>query len=303
LEYIFFSLYLVYNRIKIDPKRYGKKLWLSDNMLAIINKRNGHYFQPAKKSFFDFKCNIIVSCVSDIRKDWLETFLPRIKAELKKVKAKEHTIGDDYLFQCGILDHGEAYTNANMKNMWAQIEADEKRWKLRLSLYSQFFHQMVSTIEAVTVQIMTLCGFKEKRFDRNKFYEFKGVQQDRIKKLEGFSAYDKMYLIWHFIKHNSLSTYTALKANYPEVLVKFKDEDKERHSYKQGNLAIFYVNFNEALIDELLNGVELFFKNYCRLVFEEDYDIAQWNYDGFFLNNVNNEIEGMKNPLGLPDWI
>ena len=295
--------YIKNKRIKVDPKRYAKHFPLSDTMKIVMSKRNGHYFKPAKSNYFDYKCNNIVSRIADIKKDWTEIFLPRINTELGKIKAKEYTTGDDYLFQTGVLDVDEAFINASMKNMRAQMEASEKRYKVYLSLYSQFFHQMASSIEAATVEIMTLGGYKEERFYRNKFYEFKGMSQQRIKELGGFIAYDKMYLIWHFIKHNSISTYSSLKTNYPDALVKFKDEKKEGNVYKQGNLAIFYVDFNEALINDSLSGIELFFKNYCRLVFKEDYETAQWNYDGYFLDNVDAEIECLRNPSGLPDWV
>ena len=67
-----------------------------------------------------------------------------------------------------------------------------------------------------------------------------------------------MYCIWHFIKHNSLSTYDKLKSKYPDVLVEAE--------FKQGYLAYTYVKFSENLILELLNGCGEFFKEYYAFI-------------------------------------
>ena len=103
------------------------------------------------------------------------------------------------------------------------------------------------------------------------------------------------YCIWHFIKHNSFSTYEKLKEKYPETLHKAE--------YQQGNLAIHYLNVSDELISELMNGCTEFFKEYCQLVFEENYAEAQWNYGQYFLSQVSDTIEGFVNPLGLPSYI
>lgn len=52
--------------------------------------------------------------------------------------------------------------------------------------------------------------------------------------------------------------------------------------YKQGELAIFYMQFTNELMEKLLGGVITFFIEYCKVFFNEDYEEAQWNYDGFF---------------------
>ena len=43
----------------------------------------------------------------------------------------------------------------------------------------------------------------------------------------------------------------------------------------------------------------LFFDEYCKLVFNEDTESANWNYDQYFLDRVNDEIESCTNPLGM----
>ena len=53
----------------------------------------------------------------------------------------------------------------------------------------------------------------------------------------------------------------------------------------------------------MLDGCDNFFKEYCELVFEENYTEAQWNYGRFFLNIVKEEIENITNPLGIPWYL
>lgn len=89
----------------------------------------------------------------------------------------------------------------------------------------------------------------------------------------------------------------------PEILVKDATNNEKLLNYKQGDLAIYYINFTNELIEKLLNRVQTFFVEYCKIVFGENYDEAQWNYSKFFLSKVNDEIEMLQNPLGLPDWI
>ena len=167
----------------------------------------------------------------------------------------------------------------------------------RRAFIAQFFPQMASKIEAVTINVLTKNGWQEKNFSRNVFYNFKNIKETEVKSLKSFDAYNKLYAIWNFLKHNSLSTYEALKNSYPEAMI---EADRK---YAQGELALFYINFDETLINTLLSGLKEFFIEYCNLVFGENYESAQWNYNDWFLEKVNDEIESITNPLGLPPWI
>lgn len=285
-------------RIKIDVKRYDKKIGLSEKQLAMMKARRTHYYFPSKKQRKDYNCNLVILLIEDILNEWEKDYMPLIEKEIKAIQAKEYTLGDDDLFTSGIIDHEEACANAFIKNMRVEAKVQEKRIKLYMSLYAQFFHQMVARIEAQTIKMLSNNGFSGDRFSRNNLYQFKGMTYERIKDLDGFKDYDKMYLIWHFIKHNSLSTYNDVNENYPEVLAKLKAGAK----YEAGDMAYWYIGFNNELITNILKGVSEFFKNYCKSVFKEDYDRAQWDYEEYFVARTNEEIETIRNPLGLSDY-
>lgn len=287
------------NEIKIDIKRFEKILGLPKNVSSGIKERTGHYFVPAKKDYYDYNCNIFFEVIAKIKKDWKEEYKPLIDKAIKDIPDAEYRFED----MCGILEPDEAVTNSMILQAKAQAKVQARRNRLYLSLYAQFFHQMVSQIEAITVSVLTNNGYEGDRFDRNVLYAFKGANQSKIKELNGFMEYDTLYAIWHFIKHNSKSTYDTLLEIAPEILVKDATNNEKLLNYTQGNLAIYYINFTNDLIEKLLNGVQTFFIEYCKIVFDENYDEAQWNYSKFFLSKVNDEIEMLQNPLGIPDWI
>ncbi|MDR2046788.1 MAG: hypothetical protein LBP79_02640 [Clostridiales bacterium] len=267
-------------------------------------KRTEHYFIPAKDDYYDYNCNIFSDAITQIQDEWQKENKPLIDRAIKEIKDAEY----EWDNMCGVLENDEAMMNSSFLQRRAQGEVEAKRKRLYLSLYAQFFHQMVSKIEAVTVAVITRNdGYDGDRFDRNVLYAFGAraatTEQERIKELKGFSEYDKLYTIWHFIKHNSKSTYEAVLNLCPEILQKDPWNEKELRKYKQGDLAIFYIHFTNELIEQLLDGVKTFFKEFCRLVFGEDYDEAQWNYTKYFMKQVNSEIDGIRNPLGLPWWI
>ncbi|MDR2602616.1 MAG: hypothetical protein LBC53_09245 [Spirochaetaceae bacterium] len=281
--------------VLIDPIRYGKICGLSPGMKKVMDKRVGPFFKPAKKHAFDYNINFMCYELAEIRKQWEKTNKPMINRVLSEICGKNYIPGDDDLYQSGVLDPTEAAINAGMKTLYSHKMAEFERNTLYYSLYAQFFHQMASRIEALFVKVLTRNGYKKDTFNRNAIYVFKGYNQKSVRGFAGFGDYDKMYAIWNFIKHNSLSTFNALKELFPEVL--------RVNEYAQGEIACFYVNFDDSLIERILTGVEQFAKEYCRLVFKEEENEAQWNSDEYFLRAVDEENECAFNPLGLPAWI
>lgn len=96
--------------------------------------------------------------------------------------------------------------------------------------------------------------------------------------------------------YNSMSTFEKLYSSYPELLPADVD-------YEQGVPAYSVIKFSDNLIIELLDGCSSFFKEYCKLVFDEDYDEAQWNNGDFFYEHVRDFINMYINPLNLPYYL
>ena len=286
-------------KIKIDVKRYCKKIGLSEAQLKIVKNRKTHYFMPTKQEFNDYNCNQLVSFVNEIKSEWDKRYALIIEDIIDSVQLKKSIPADNDLFLCGVLDYDEAAAASAMHNF--RIEKQEQRIKteLYMSLHAQFFHQMVSKITAKIYSVLISNGFERKQFNRNDLYDFKGNDPSDVQKLRGFDSYEKMYLIWNFIKHNSVKSFEALKSKYSQVFL----QTNNKIVYRAGDLAYQHIAFSKEMVDDILLGVGEFFKNYCQLTFGEDYQRAQWDYEKYFLDKAKGEIETITNPLSIPNGI
>ena len=124
-------------------------------------------------------------------------------------------------------------------------------------MYSQFILDMTSRIEAISVSVYASINPKMKKWARDKLYDNINSKQISSRDLPSFKYHDKLYLIWHFLKHNNIDIYENLRENYPEVLISKK--------YKAGNLAKNYLKLDDKLIIELLDGVEKYFVEWCNV--------------------------------------
>ncbi len=285
--------------VKIDPKRfrYSTSHTFTKEQLEIINARQTHYFYPAKQEYFDYHCNRFEAEIKGIKEYWKKHFKPLIQHAKQRVKKpKEVSIGDCDLMMCGILEPDEANIWANHENIVNDIRYHQECAMVVGSMYAQFIHHMASTIESVTVAVLTAEKAIDDHFDRNTLYGTAVKSGKSVKELPSFPWYEKLYSLWNFIKHNSQSTYEKIKECYPQALA-------EGREFKQGDLAACIVKFSDEMITDLMDGASNFFKEYCELVFKERYEEAQWNYSRYFLNIVKDQIDVITNPLGLPDYL
>lgn len=282
-------------RVLVDQKRYNKLFNIPEKVMEVMDRHDGPLFHPAKKRIMDYNINFLKFELSRIKQEWTVSNKQMITRVISETQGKKFMPFDDELAQSGILNSEEAVDNARMKTWISESFAEIEKKRLYYSLYAQFFHQMVSQIEALQIKILTKNGYEGDKFNRNVLYAFKGNTQESVKCLAGFIEYDKMYAIWNFIKHNSLSTFYYLKENFQDILI--------NSDYSQGELACFYIDFKDSMIDSILRDVTTFLKNYCLLVFGEDEYEAEWNSEEHFFSVARDEIESRTNPLGIPFWV
>lgn len=284
---------------KIDPKRFQQatRHSFTKEQLSVINSRKTHYFYPAKEEYDDYYCNQFEGTVGAVKNYWNTHFKPLISlARERIVKPKEITPGDCELITSGILEPDEGMMMVRVENMWKNERYQRECATVLSNLYAQFVHHFASSVESITVSILTQEKAIDNHFDRNYLYATSVKTGKSVQDLPSFPYYEKLYSLWNFIKHNSSSTY--------EKLIKcYKDSVFENCTYHQGDLATYHVRFSDEMIVSLMDGVSQFFKEYCELVFDERYDIAQWNYGEYFYSIVWDEIELIVNPLGLPPYL
>lgn len=279
---------------KIDPKRFQKKAGkFSSEVLCVINARSTHYFYPAKKKRLDYAYNIFMDEIRQIRSDWSK-HKDLIERELQRIEEPQYPdiSGYDYKVMTGISSPAAAESRAIMYNEILRAMHRNKCNDLTLSLYAQFFHIMVSRLEAVLVRVLKKNGVVLDRFNRNEFYKYAALhKKTKIHELENYKYHDRAYCIWNLLKHNTATTYNTLKERYPQIVAD--------NSFSDGMLGMNCVKFSNELIEETIDGCSAFFRECCELIFDERCDEASWNYLEYFVAIKDEEFERLDNPLGL----
>lgn len=283
-------------RIGIDPKRYEKKIGhssLTNKAWSIMNNRKTTYFHPKKKEYLDYYVNNFIDTVDELKNEFNNIYIPIIKQTIENInkKRKKYTPGDVDLFMQGIYEYDEACMSAQRATWRRNAAINNEINETIITLITQFFHNMASRIEAVSVLMYSKINPKMKKWSRDKLYDNINIHQKSSRDLPSFKYHDELYLIWNFIKHNNKDTYDNLKKDYPSVLI-----DKE---YNAGEPAKYYVKISDKLINQLLDGVRNYFIEWCELNCNENYYEAKWNYDNYFIEQVDDAIEMIRNPLGL----
>ena len=293
----FYGLLIKNGVVRIDSIRFKKITKKMTNIDQHIYKemnqpRKTVYFMPQKVKHDDYMSNIFKSEINNLERFWLKEFVHALRA-IKTPKEVHKKAMRGHFMQTGILDYNEVTIHANM----SQLERSNEYNFIMKSMVAQFIHQIASTIEATTIRVITLQGYKETDFNKKQFNIFiQGKKNDiSLEIIEGYQYYDQLYLTWNFLKHNSIDLYDKIKKKYPELL--------NSNEYKNGDLALRVLNIDRTFVSTILKKLKVFFDNLCEKAFQEDVLNADWNYNEFFINEVDSCIEVITNPLGLPWYI
>ncbi len=291
----YYGIFIKNDKLRIDVKRLSI---LKDEqpfpieLLEKVNSmpRNTAYFFPKMKKRNEYTINIFVDAIHEIKTIWLKDLCHAIDGLTTPEKAGDLAYGSNV--SDGIMDPEECLSVRSRVTRQRTASYD----RAIQMIYAQFIHLMASIIEHAQIMAFESVGLKFVYLNRKILKKKLKEQYDglEIKTVENYQEYDKFYALWNFLKHNSKSSYKNLKTTYPEILI--NDEFK-------GGYSLNYVRLSEELIFELLSRLELFFNSLCTDVFKEDIKEAEWNYDDYFIEQINCYIEGIENPLSLPPYI
>lgn len=286
-----YGLFIKSGRVKLDTKRYKKFFKLPDNK---IEHRKSVYYTPSRIRKYDYLSNIFSDKLLQLKRLWINEFSKAIDI-IKKPKQVEDDVRTVNLMD-GVLDYDEA----NMSGMLANIRRQKPYKFVIKSIYAQFFQQMMAEINALSLRVMVSQGYKSEDFSKKAFDIFiQGKQksnQIQFPDFDNYYIFDRAYLVWNFLKHNSQRSYDELKRKYPEMIY------DPNNNYKNGDLALTVLKIDERYILDCLDNLHKFFDEVCERGFDENIKDAKWDYDGYFIEQVDLEIEGITNPLGLPAW-
>lgn len=287
-----YGLFIKSGRVKLDTKRYKKFFKLPDNK---IEHRKSVYYTPSRIRKYDYLSNIFSDKLLQLKRLWINEFSKAIDI-IKTPKQVEDDVRTVNLMD-GVLDYDEA----NMSGMLANIRRQKPYKFVIKSIYAQFFQQMMAEINALSLRVMVSQGYKSEDFSKKAFDIFiQGKQksnQIQFPDFDNYYIFDRAYLVWNFLKHNSLRSYDELKRKYPEMIY------DPNNNYKNGDLALTVLKIDERYILDCLENLHKFFDEVCERGFDENTKDAKWDYDDYFIEQVDLEIEGITNPLGLPVWV
>ena len=287
-----YGLFIKSGRVKLDTKRYKKFFKLPDNK---IEHRKSVYYTPSRIRKYDYLSNIFSDKLLQLKRLWINEFSKAIDI-IKTPKQVEDDVRTVNLMD-GVLDYDEA----NMSGMLANIRRQKPYKFVIKSIYAQFFQQMMAEINALSLRVMVSQGYKSEDFSKKAFDIFiQGKQksnQIQFPDFDNYYIFDRAYLVWNFLKHNSLRSYDELKRKYPEMIY------DPNNNYKNGDLALTVLKIDERYILDCLENLHKFFDEVCERGFDENIKDAKWDYDDYFIEQVDLEIEGITNPLGLPAWV
>lgn len=287
-----YGLFIKSGRVKLDTKRYKKFFKLPDNK---IEHRKSVYYTPSRIRKYDYLSNIFIDKLLQLKRLWINEFSKAIDI-IKTPKQVEDDVRTVNLMD-GVLDYDEA----NMSGMLANIRRQKPYKFVIKSIYAQFFQQMMAEINALSLRVMVSQGYKSEDFSKKAFDIFiQGKQksnQIQFPDFDNYYIFDRAYLVWNFLKHNSLRSYDELKRKYPEMIY------DSNNNYKNGDLALTVLKIDERYILDCLENLHKFFDEVCERGFDENIKDAKWDYDNYFIEQVDLEIEAITNPLGLPAWV
>lgn len=281
--YEYYGIHPKSGRLHIDTKRLKKVAKVLDgtNFLneAMFKNRETPYLIPNKIHKYDYIYNIVRDMFYVLKEDWYIEYKPA----LKKIKTPSEVENEEILANiAGISDANsveDAYFNAQM----SKIKRIPKYEKVIKSLYAQFISKVRVEVDRIFLNILVENGYSQDDYRWDNLMTFcdtkYGVKNAKIfEKITNFDSYDSLSLIDNFIKHNTIKAYKKLQRKYPTLVF----EGNSTIQYKMGMYAVDWLNIPENYIEDLLNKLELFLKEFCRIILSEDVENANWNYDDYF---------------------
>ena len=195
-------------------------------------------------------------------------------------------------------DYDEIEFDAFMEGMRRERKYNEVIKSIHLQYLQKTFIEFFRAVLLVV---------KDRGYENNMDFSFKYMLQyiqkelkvavdkaNPIYSLPHYKYFDILNKIDNFLKHNSVMSYNSL-ANNPrekdEDLKKFQasfvcSEQEMGHPYENGMYAGDWLKIGPSFVDEILDNLLEFSKEFCKLLYDEDDYEACWNSDESLLENL-----------------
>ena len=302
-EYLYYGFHLKNGRYHIDTKRL-KKLHIEycfpEELFA--TSRNTHYFFSKYKKVSDWGINVLLAQLRNLTEDWNDEY-QYVISKIKTPKEVEENVRINEMMMTSCSDdYDQIQEDAFFAGIHRQAKYEEVIKSIHLQylqkIFTEYFRALLLTIkdrgyenkEDFTFE--KLCGYVQTKFN------VENKRANPLFKLPHYRHFDILNKIDNFLKHNTVRSYMAL-ANNPfekdEELKAFQSnfvftKDEAKIEYENGMYAGNWLKIGPEFVNETLDNLREFSKEFCKLMYEEDAAEASWNSDEYLIDVLRSEV-------------
>jgi len=244
---------------------------------GMFRNRSTPYFIPAKKERYDYKYNLFRDLILRLKKDWFNEYKPCFE----RIRTPNEVYEQSRLGMMMYTSCSDDYDDINLEARMNSFRRKGKYTEIINSLYFQFIQKICVEVNRFLLIVCHELGYKGKDFGLKNFYTFSdGLLSDKsqakIEKFPKYNAFNLLFKLNNFLKHNTVMAYETLKKYYPDNIL--KDSGK----YENGMYAGKFIYLKDDYIDLLFDKLIVFFGEWCKNILGENIEDADWNYDEYF---------------------
>ena len=137
-----------------------------------------------------------------------------------------------------------------------------------------------------------LCVYVQNKFN------VENKKANPLFKLPHYRYFDVLNKIDNFLKHNTVKSYNALANNPFEKDEDLKDfqsgfvftKEETKIKYENGMYAGDWLKIGPEFVNDTLNNLREFSKEFCKLMYNENSAEASWNSDENLINILRSEV-------------
>ena len=291
-DYEYYGFHLKNGRYHIDTKRL-KKLHCDGCFPEELfsTPRNTHYFVPKHKNYSDYAINIMREQLNRLISDWNTEY----KAVINKLTTPKEVMDQVRTNEIAYTTDVDDLDDINFEALRAGIRREAKYDEVIKSIHLQYLQKIFTEFFRTILLVIKDRGY-ENTIDFTYKYFFQHVQSkfnaetkraNPLYRLPHYKYFDVLNKIDNFLKHNTVMAYNSLANNAfekDEKLKKFQSkfvhsEKEAGHPYENGMYAGSWVKIKPSFVDEMLNNLQEFANEFCKLMYDEDSKEAYWNSD------------------------
>ena len=291
-DYEYYGFHIKNGRYHIDTKRL-KKLHCDGCFPEELftTPRNTHYFVPKHKNYSDYAINIMREQLNRLSSDWNTEY----KTVINKITTPKEIQDNVRLEEIAYTSSPDDLDDIEFDALLAGIRREAKYDKVIKSIHLQYLQKIFTEFFRTILLVIKDRGY-ENTIDFTYKYFFQHVQSkynaeakraNPLYRLPHYKYFDVLNKIDNFLKHNTVMAYNSLANNAfekDEKLKKFQSkfvysEKEAGHPYENGMYAGSWVKIKPSFVDEMLNNLQEFANEFCKLMYDEDSKEAYWNSD------------------------